>query len=141
MTWHCSSISEDLHRFAAFAQKIVFLLFRNNNKNNFESKCYKFLANLCNSSEMLEQCQVKWWLNYRIYGSVSYSLSCKCINFYLQALKVYYFLFYLASLRKTIEFRSVLLVNCSQKSGATNCDESVIGLDGAKRFGKSAKTS
>ena len=34
-----------------------------------------------------------------------------------------------------------MLVNCSQKSGATNCDESVIGLDGAKRFGKSAKTT
>ena len=56
-----------------------------------------------------------------------------------ETLKVYCFLFYLASLRKTIEFRSVLLVNCSQKSGATNCDESVIGLDGAKRFGKSAR--
>ena len=51
-------------------------LFRNNNKNNFASKCCKFLANLFKSSEILEQCHVKWWLNYRIYGSVSYSFSC-----------------------------------------------------------------
>ena len=26
MTWHCSSISEDLHRFAAFAHKTVFVI-------------------------------------------------------------------------------------------------------------------
>ena len=36
LTWHCSSISEDLHKFAAFAHKIVFVivsvvkLFKNN---------------------------------------------------------------------------------------------------------------
>ena len=58
-------------KFAAFAHKIVFVivsvvkLFRNNNKNNFASKCCKFLANMCKSSEIPEQCQVKWWLEYR----------------------------------------------------------------------------
>ena len=52
--------------------------FRNN--NNFGSKCCKYLANLCKSSEILEQCHVKWWLGYRIYGSVSYSFSCKKDN-------------------------------------------------------------
>ena len=74
-------------KFAAFALKIVFVivsvvkLFRNNNKNNFSSKCCKFLANLCKSSEILEQCYVKWWLNYRINGYLSYSFSCtKKIN-------------------------------------------------------------
>ena len=42
-------------KFAVFAHKIVFgtfsvaKLFRNNNKNNFASKCCKFLANLQNS--------------------------------------------------------------------------------------------
>ena len=43
----------------------VVKLFRNNNKNNFASKSCKFLANLCKSSEILEQCHVKWWLKYR----------------------------------------------------------------------------
>ena len=58
-------------KFAAFARKIVFVIvseqfyYRNNNKNNFVSKCCKFLANLCKSSEILEQCHVKWWLKYR----------------------------------------------------------------------------
>jgi hypothetical protein len=69
-------------KFAAFPRKIIFVivsvvkLFRNNNKNNFVSKFYKFPANLCKSSEILEQCHVKRWLNYRINGSVSYSFSC-----------------------------------------------------------------
>jgi hypothetical protein len=54
----------------------VIKLFRNNNKNNFASKCCKFLANLCKSSEILEQCHIKWWLDYSINGSVSYSFSC-----------------------------------------------------------------
>ena len=31
----------------------------------------------CKSSEILKQYDAKWWLNYRIYGSVSYSFSCK----------------------------------------------------------------
>ena len=57
-------------KFGAFAHKIVFdvvsvvKLFRNNSKNNFASKCCKFLANLCKSSEILEQCHVNWWLEY-----------------------------------------------------------------------------
>ena len=65
LTWYCSSISEDLHRFARNLQhllpKLFLLLFlnyrnnkkktilwakRNNSKNNFASKCCKFLANL-----------------------------------------------------------------------------------------------
>ena len=33
-------------------------------------------SNLCKSSEILKQCHDKWWLDYRIYGSVSYSFSC-----------------------------------------------------------------
>ena len=63
----CSSIS-------------VVKLFRNNNKNNFVSKCCKFLANLCKSSEILEQCHVKWWLKYRNNRSVSWRLSCTNFN-------------------------------------------------------------
>ena len=60
-------------KFAAFARKIVFVIvseqfyYRNNNKNNFVSKFSKFLANLCKSSEILEQCHVNWWLDYRIF--------------------------------------------------------------------------
>ena len=42
-------------------------LFRNNDKNNFASKCCNFFANLCKSSEILEQCHVNWWLDYRIW--------------------------------------------------------------------------
>ena len=42
------------------------------------SKCCKFLANLCKSSEIIEQCH-----DYRIYGSVSYSFSCTDIQYYL----------------------------------------------------------
>ena len=38
--------------------------------------CCKFLANLSKFSQILEHCYVKWWLNYRKYGSVSYSFSC-----------------------------------------------------------------
>ena len=70
-------------KFAAFARKIVFVIvseqfyYRNNNKNNFVSKCCKFLANLCKSSEILEHCHVKWWLKYRNNRSVSWRLSCK----------------------------------------------------------------
>ena len=87
LTWHCSSISEDLRRFARNLQymKAKVLLFLNNfrttspknsNKYYFAFICCKFLANLCKSSEILEQCYVKWWLNCRKYGSVSYSFSC-----------------------------------------------------------------
>ena len=56
LTWHCSSINKDLHR---CDHKTVFVivarlkLFRNDNKNNFVSKCCKFLANLCKSAEIL----------------------------------------------------------------------------------------
>ena len=70
-------------KFAAFARKIVFFIvseqfyYRKNNKNNFASKCCKFLANLCKSSEILEQCYVKWWLKYRYNRSVSWRLRCK----------------------------------------------------------------
>ena len=35
-------------------------------KTIFCSKCCKFLANLCKSLEILEQCHVKWWLKYQI---------------------------------------------------------------------------
>ena len=67
LTWHCFSISEDLHRFARNLQhmniKLFLLLFlnnfkcatpRNNNKNNFAFIFYKFLANLFKFSEILE---------------------------------------------------------------------------------------
>ena len=73
-------ICTNLHR---YEHKIVFVivaclkLFRNNNKNNFAFKCCKFLANLCKSSEILEQCHVKWWLKYQNNKSVSRRLSCK----------------------------------------------------------------
>ena len=49
LTWHFSSIYEDLHR---YARKIVFVivaclkLFRNNNKNNFASISVQIFANL-----------------------------------------------------------------------------------------------
>ena len=49
-------------KFAAFARKIVFVIFSEqfcySNKNNFVSKCCKFLANLCKSSEILAQCYI-----------------------------------------------------------------------------------
>ena len=51
-------------------------LLRNNKKNNFALICCTFLVNLCKSSEILKQYDVKFWLNYRIYESVSYSYSC-----------------------------------------------------------------
>ena len=67
LTLNCSSISEDLHRFARnFKHKnsklylLLFLgiaglkLFRNNNKSNFAFICSKFPANLCKSSGILE---------------------------------------------------------------------------------------
>ena len=57
LTWHCSSISGDLHRFARNLQHLSvklriarLKLFRNNNKNNFALIWCKFLANLCKSS-------------------------------------------------------------------------------------------
>ena len=80
LTWHCSSISEDVYRFARHLLhmniKLFLLLFlnnfkcatpRNNNKNNFAFIFCKFLANLFKFSEILEQHYVKWWLNYRKY--------------------------------------------------------------------------
>ena len=80
-------ISEDLHRFARnlqdMSEELFLLLFLNNfttetvTKNNFERKCWKFLANLCKSLEILEQCHVKWWLKYRNNRSVSWRLSLK----------------------------------------------------------------
>ena len=75
-------------KFGAFARKIVLVivsvvkLFRNNNKNNFVSKCCKFLANLCKSLEILEQCHVKWWLKYRNNRSVLWRLSCNSCVIY-----------------------------------------------------------
>ena len=51
-------------------------LFRNNNKINFPLICCKFLVKLCEYSEIQKQYDVKWWLNYRKYGSVPYSFSC-----------------------------------------------------------------
>ena len=74
--------AQSCKKLAAFARKIVFVIvfeqfcYRNNNKNNFVSKCCKFLANLCKSSEILEQCHVKWWLKYRNNWSVSWRLGC-----------------------------------------------------------------
>ena len=55
-------------------------LLRNNKKNNFALICCKFLANLCKSSEILEQCHVNWWLKYRNSKSVSWRLSCTYYN-------------------------------------------------------------
>ena len=74
-------------KFAAFAHKIVFVidsvvkLFRNNTENNFALIRCKFLANLCKSSEIVEQCHVKWWLGYRYNRSVSWRLSCNLKEF------------------------------------------------------------
>ena len=50
----------------------------------------EFFANLCKFSEILEQCYVKWWLDYRKYGSVSYSFSCifKCQRFWGDSLQL-----------------------------------------------------
>ena len=62
---HFCIFTQICKKFAAFARKIVFVIvseqfyYRNNDKNNFVSKCCKFLANLCKSSEILEQCHVK----------------------------------------------------------------------------------
>ena len=58
-------------------------LFRNNNKNNFAPINCKFLANLCKSSENLKQYDVKWWLDYRKHGDVSYSFSCTQLEIFL----------------------------------------------------------
>ena len=43
--------------------------------------CCKFIANLCKSSEIVEQCHVKWWLGYRYNRSVSWRLSCNLKEF------------------------------------------------------------
>ena len=78
--WRFSQICK---KFAVFARKIVFVIvseqfyYRNNNKNLFASKCYKYLTNLCKPSEIVEQRHVKWWLKYRNNRSVSWKLSCK----------------------------------------------------------------
>ena len=84
-------IFEDFHRFARNLQnmrtKLFFYcfwtilwvarlkLFRNNNKNNSALNFCKFLANLCKYLEVLEQCHVKWWLNYWNNRAVSSRLS------------------------------------------------------------------
>ena len=53
LAWHCFwRFAQICKKVAWFAQKIIFVivsvskLFRNNSKNNFASKCCKFLANL-----------------------------------------------------------------------------------------------
>ena len=43
-------------------------------------KSVQICANLCKSSEILKQYDVKWWLSYRKYGSVSHSFSCYIIG-------------------------------------------------------------
>ena len=70
-------------------------LFKNNRKNNFELICCKFPVNLCKSSEILKQYDVKWWLNYRIYRFVSYSFSCtfRKSTFLKISLLVYFLIF------------------------------------------------
>ena len=45
-------------------------LLRNNNKNNFALICCKFLTNF---QKFWKKYDVKWWLNYSKYGSVSHS--------------------------------------------------------------------
>ena len=42
----------------------------------FINICTESSVNLCKSSYILKQHDVKWWLNYRKYGSVSYSFTC-----------------------------------------------------------------
>jgi hypothetical protein len=69
---YCFRISENLQHMNA----TLFLLLFLNSKNNFALKSCKCLANLCKSSEILEQCHVKWWLKYRNNKSVSWRLSC-----------------------------------------------------------------
>ena len=64
-----------IHSLKSYCFRIA-KLFRNVDKNNFALICCKFLANLYKSSEILEQCHVKWWLKYRSNRSVSWRLSC-----------------------------------------------------------------
>ena len=72
----CTDLQEKYKRKIVFVIVSVVKLFRNNKKNNFAFICCKFLANLCKSSKILEQCHVKWWLKYRNNRSVSWRLSC-----------------------------------------------------------------
>jgi hypothetical protein len=71
----CTDLHRDVH-------KIVFVivwhlkLFRNNNKNNFALTHKHTHSQTHTSVQKLKQYDVKWWLNYRKYGSVSYSFSC-----------------------------------------------------------------
>ena len=77
LTWHCSSISEDLHNFPRnmqhFSAKLFMLLFlnnfrqatcRNSNKKNFAVICCKIHANLRKSWQILNSiwCQMMAWL-------------------------------------------------------------------------------
>ena len=82
LTWHCSSIYEDLHRFAQIKTQNCFcycfwtILGAQLIKLFTEAITKTVLrSNLCKSSKILKQYDVKWWLNYRKYGSVSYSFS------------------------------------------------------------------
>ena len=82
LTWHCFSISEDLHRFAAFACKFVCCYCfcgKIVQKQQQKQFCLHMLQISCKSvksSEILEQCHVKLWLKYRNNRSVSWRLSC-----------------------------------------------------------------
>ena len=84
LTWHCFNISEDLQeickKFARHEHKIVIVfgscvpkIIQTITKTILRS----YVANLCKFSVILEQCQVKSWLNYRNSRSVSWRLSCK----------------------------------------------------------------
>ena len=76
MTSYSFRIYEDLHRCTRNLQHLSAKLFLLLFLNNFRHATCKFLANPCKYSEILKQYDVKWWLNYRRYGSVSYSFTC-----------------------------------------------------------------
>ena len=62
-------ICTDLQAICSIERKIVFVIVS-------EQFCIHMLQISCKSSEILEQCHVKWWLKYRNNRSVSLRLSC-----------------------------------------------------------------
>ena len=62
-------ICTDLQAICSIERKIVFVIVS-------EQFCIHMLQISCKSSEILEQCHVKWWFKYRNDRSVSWRLSC-----------------------------------------------------------------
>ena len=128
--WHgIFPVFQDLHIFARNLQhlsaKLFLLLFLKqncaetiHNKNNFALICCKFLANLQKSwNSMMSR------LNYRKYGSVSYSFTCMTAEFLKIRILIskandYTFIIIFFSLRKSgfkFNFSTGLFCNCSIK--------------------------